>query len=106
VTEVRALGVGPDSHYAGPSPAAFEFKFSITASGPADIKYILVNQADRVSASGTLTFDAAGTKELTVPVKVGVPNGTHWDGSGKLQIYAPNKIESEPVKVSADCRKQ
>jgi hypothetical protein len=106
VTEVRALAVGPDSHYAGPSPAAFEFKFSITASGPADIKYILVNQADRVSASGTLTFDAAGTKELTVPIKVGVPNGTHWDGSGKLQVYAPNKIESEPVKISADCRKQ
>jgi outer membrane lipoprotein-sorting protein len=104
VTEVRAVGARPTPDYKGASPATFEFVFSITANGPVEIKYILLNQADRVWNSGTLAFDAAGTKEVTIPVKVGVPGGTVWEGWAKLQVYAPNKIESEPVKISADCR--
>jgi len=104
VTKVRAVGARPTPDYKGASPATFEFVFSITANGPTEIKYILLNQADRVWNSGTLAFDAAGTKEVTIPVKVGVPRGTVWEGSAKLQVYAPNKIESEPVRISADCR--
>jgi hypothetical protein len=103
VTEVRAVSVQP-SNYQGRSPAAFVFTFSVTANAATPIKYILLNQADIVWNSGALTFAGAGTKELKIPVKVGVPNGTQWEGSAKLQVYAPNKIESEPVKVSADCR--
>ena len=98
------MGVQPGAAYKGASPAQFGFTFAITATGPAEIKWILLNQGDTFWESGTLTFERAGTKEVKIPVKVGVPNGTTWQGWAKLQVYEPNRIESEQVKLSADCR--
>jgi hypothetical protein len=101
VTGVRVLGVRPAPDYNGAYPATFEFAFSVTVSGPTEIKYVLLNQDDRVWESGTLAFEAAGTKELKIPVKVGVPRNTVWKGWAKLRVYEPNKIETQPVNVSA-----
>jgi hypothetical protein len=104
VTAVRRVGVRPGPEYKGPYPAKFEFVFSITTDGPAEVKYVLVNQADRAWDSGALSFDGAETKELVLPVKVGVPPGKHFEGWTKLEVYVPNKMESEEVPISADVR--
>ena len=102
VTEVRAVSVQP-SHYTGPAPAAYEFTFSVTASGPVEATWVLVNQADIAWQWGTLVFDAAGTKELKVPTKVGVGNGTHWEGAAHLEVTVGTaRTSSEPLTVSAD----
>jgi hypothetical protein len=104
VTEVRAVGVQP-AHYTGPAPAAYVFTFAVTATGPVEATWVLVSQADTAWESGKIVFDAAGTKNLKVPLKIGVGNGQHWEGSGYLQVTvgATNTI-SDTLKVSADCR--
>ncbi|HOC19345.1 MAG TPA: hypothetical protein PKK95_13815 [Vicinamibacterales bacterium] len=104
VTEVRAVGVQP-SHYTAAAPAAYVFTFAITASGPLEAQWVLVSQADTAWASGKLAFEAAGTKELEVPVKIGVGNGQHWEGSGHLEVVVSGKRTfSEKLPVSADCQ--
>jgi hypothetical protein len=52
VTAVRTEAVRPQPDYKGPYPGKFDFVFTITTDGPAEVKYILVNQADRVWQSG------------------------------------------------------
>lgn len=37
-----------------------------------------------------------------MPVKLGVPPGKHSEGWAKLEVYVPNKMESEEVPISAD----
>jgi len=102
VTAVRRVGVRPSPDYKGRYPAQFEFVFSITTDGPAEVKYVLVNQADRAWNSGALNFAGAATKEVVVPVKVGVPPGKHFEGWAKLEVYVPNKLDSEEVPITAD----
>jgi hypothetical protein len=92
VAQVRQVGVRPSPDYKGPTPAKFEFVFAITADGTADVKWILLN------------FTRSETKELTIPVKVGVPATKPFQGWTKLQVYQPNKIESAKVPITADCR--
>ena len=102
--EVLGAGVGP-VNYTGPSPAAYTFSFSIDANGPVEAEWVLVSQADTAWASGTLVFEAAGTKELNVPVKIGVANGKHWEGAGHLEVVVGEKrFSSATVKISADCK--
>jgi hypothetical protein len=102
VTEVRSVGVRPTPDYKGPYPGKFDFVFSVTTDGPAEVKWVLVNQADIAWGSGALSFAGAGTQEVVKPIKVGMP-GKLWQGWAKLEVYAPNKLESEEVHISADC---
>ena len=102
--DVRGAGVAP-TDYTGPSPAVYTFSFSIDASGPVEAEWVLVSQADTAWASGKLAFEAEGTKKLNVPVKIGVANGTHWEGAGHLEVVVGGKrFSSVTVKVSADCK--
>jgi hypothetical protein len=102
--EVGGAGVSP-VHYTGPAPAAFEFQFDIAASGPVQAQWVLVSQANTAWESGTIAFEAAGSQTLKVPVKIGVANGTHWDGKGHLEIVVGAKrISSPTLDISADCR--
>ncbi len=40
-----------------------------------------------------------------MPVKIGVANGTHWDGAGHLElVVGAKRVSSTEVKVSADCK--
>lgn len=103
VTAVRLLGVRPTPRYVGPYPGKFDFVFAITSTGPGEVKWVLVNQADVAWENGTLSFDAAGTKELSIPIKVGI-QGKRWEGWTRLLVYEPNKIESEQAPYSVDCR--
>jgi hypothetical protein len=103
VTEVRLLGVRPSPNYKGPYPGSFDFAYAITSDGPAEVKWVLVNQAGIAWKNGTLGFDGAGTKELSVPIKVGV-KGKLWEGWTQLEVYAPNKLQSERAPYSVDCR--
>jgi hypothetical protein len=104
ITEVSAVGVQP-SHYTSAAPAAYVFTFAITASGPLEAQWVLVSQANTAWASGKLAFEAAGTKELEVPVKIGVGNGQHWEGSGHLKVVVNGKSTlSGKLPVSADCQ--
>jgi hypothetical protein len=102
--EVLGAGVGPLT-YTGPAPAAYTFSFSISASGPVEAVWVLVSQADTAWESGTLKFDAAGTKELKVPVKIGVGNGVHWEGAGHLEVVVgETRVSSPTLKITADCK--
>ena len=102
--DIRGAGVSP-VHYTGPAPAAYRFSFSIDASGPVEAVWVLVSQADTAWESGKIVFTAAGTKELVVPVKIGVGNGQHWEGAGHLEIVVGAKrYSSAKVPVSADCK--
>ncbi len=104
VIEVRGAGVAP-AHYTGPAPAVYQFEFSIDASGPVEAEWVLVSQADTAWESGKLVFEAAGTRNLIVPVKIGVGNGTHWEGSGHLEVViGATRVSSVTVSISADCR--
>jgi hypothetical protein len=103
VTAVRVVGVRPTPRYVGPYPGKFNFVFAITSSGRAEVKWVLVNQADVAWENGTLRFESAGTKELSIPIKVGV-QGKLWEGWTRLLVYEPNKIESEQAPYSVDCR--
>lgn len=103
VTAVQMVAVRPRPDYKGPYPGQFDFVFSITADGPAEVKYVLLNQADRVWQSGTLNFTASETKEIVLPIKVGVA-GKLFEGWAKLQVYSPNRMESERAVFSVDCR--
>jgi hypothetical protein len=104
VTSVRSVSVRPRPDYKGEYPGQFDFVFAVTSDGPAEVKYVLVNQADRAWQSGTVSFTRAETKELVLPIKVGV-RGQLFEGWTKLEVYSPNKIESERVPFSVDCRK-
>lgn len=102
--EIRGAGVSP-VHYTGPAPAAFEFQFEITATGPVQAEWVLVSQADTAWESGTIVLQAAGTQTLKVPVKIGVGNGSHWDGKGHLEIVlGDTRISSPTLDISADCK--
>lgn len=102
--EVRGAGVGP-MNYEGPSPAVFTFSFSIDANGPGEAQWVLVSQAGTAWASGTLVFEAAGTKELNVPVKIPVALGKHWQGAGHLElVVGGKKSSSATMKISADVK--
>jgi hypothetical protein len=102
--EVRGAGVGP-MNYTGPSPAIYTFSFSIEANGPGEAEWVVVSQAGAEWASGKLVFETAGTKELNVPVKIGVPNGKHWEGAGHLEVVvAGKKFSSATMKISADAK--
>ncbi len=49
--------------------------------------------------------ETAGTKQLDVPVRIGVGNGRHWEGAGHLEVVVGAKRFSSPVvPISADCR--
>ena len=102
--EIGGAGVSPVT-YTGSAPAAFEFQFDIAASGPVQAQWVLVSQADTAWASGKIDFDAAGRQTLKVPVKIGVANGTHWDGKGHLEIVVgARRISSPTLDISADCK--
>ena len=102
--DIRGAGVSP-VHYTGPAPAAYTFSFSIDASGPVEAQWVLVSQADTAWESGKIVFTAAGTKELNVPVKIGVANGQHWEGAGHLEVVVGAKrYSSVKVPISADCK--
>jgi hypothetical protein len=104
--EITVLGYGVSPvNYTGPAPAAFEFLFDISASGPVQAQWVLVSQADTAWESGTITFKAAGRQTLKVPVKIGVANGVHWDGKGHLEIVVgATRISSPTLDISADCK--
>jgi hypothetical protein len=76
---------------------------SVTASGPAEVKHVLVNQSGAGWATGSLAFTAAGTQQVTMPIRVGL-RGRLWEGWAKLKVFAPNAMESEEAHVSADCQ--
>jgi hypothetical protein len=104
ITEVKAIGVQP-VHYTGAAPAAYVFTFAVTATGPVQAAWVLVSQADTAWESGKIVFTAAGTKEVKVPVKIGVGNGQHWEGSGHLEVVVGAKrTSSATIPVVADCR--
>jgi hypothetical protein len=103
VTAVRAVAVRPQAAYKGPYPGKLDFVFSITSDGPAEVKYILVNQSGAVWKADTLNFSGAETKEIALPAKVGIL-GKLFEGWTKLKVYQPNKIESEQLPFSVDCR--
>jgi len=103
VTAVRAVAVRPQADYKGPYPGKLEFVFSITSDGPAEVKYIVVNQSGAVWKADTLSFAGAETKEFALPFKVGIP-GALFEGWTKLKVYQPNKVESEQLPFSVDCR--
>jgi len=91
--------------YTGPAPAAYMFSFAIDASGPVEATWTLVSQAGTAWASGTLVFEAAGSKDLNVPVKLDVCNGRHWAGAGHLELAAGGKkYSSATMKITADCK--
>ena len=101
---MAGAGVSP-VNYTGPAPAAFVFQFDIAASGPVQAQWVLVSQADTAWESGQITFKAAGRQTLKVPVKIGVANGSHWDGKGHLEIVVGAKrISSPTLDISADCK--
>ncbi|OFW10484.1 MAG: hypothetical protein A3H96_26425 [Acidobacteria bacterium RIFCSPLOWO2_02_FULL_67_36] len=102
--EMRGAGVGP-MDYTGPAPAAYTFSFAIDASGPVEATWTLVSQTGTAWASGKLVFEAAGSKDLNVPVKLDVCNGKHWAGAGHLELMvAGKKYSSTTMKITADCK--
>jgi hypothetical protein len=103
VTAVRAVAVRPRPDYKGPYPGKFDFVFAITSDGPAEVKYTVVNQSGAVWKADTLNFAGAETKEIALPFKVGIP-GALLEGWTKLKVDQPNKVESEPLPFSVDCR--
>jgi hypothetical protein len=82
-------------HDTGPAPAAYTFSFSIDASGPVEAEWVLVSQADTAWESGKIVFTAVGTKDLLVPVKIGVGNWQHWEGAGHLEVVVGNREHAD-----------
>jgi hypothetical protein len=99
---IRRAGARP-THYTGPAPAAFTFSFSIEADGPVEADWVLV-LGEIAMESGRLVFEAAGTRELSVPGKIGTSNGMHWQGAVHLEVVVEEKrFSSETVQITADC---
>lgn len=100
---VTITQVEPQPHYKGPYPARFTLHFAISSTGPAEVKYIIVNQAGVSWEAGTLHFDKAGVQTVSWPFKVGIP-GQLWQGWAKVEVYSPNHVESIEARLSVDCR--
>ena len=104
MNNVTITQVDPQPEYKGPYPAKFTLHFAISTTGPAEVKYIIVNQAGVSWNSGELHFDREGTKTVSYPFKIGVPPGQHWQGWAKVEVYSPNRLESKEARLSVDCQ--
>lgn len=106
VTTVR-LRMEPD-HYTGPCPGHIKLVAEITTDGPGTVWYSFLAGAVSSSPEGTLTFDAAGTKTVSIDGRFNatpaVPEAAVLaimeDEAG---THGPLTISSDPVNYNIRC---
>jgi len=106
VTQVR-MRLVPDS-YAGKCPGHVQLVGEITTDGPGTVWYRFLAGAVSHSPEGTLTFDAAGTKTVTVDgafnMAPQVPNASMLASMQDAQgNHGPQNLSSGPVLYHITC---
>jgi len=109
VTEVR-MHLVPES-YSGPCPGHVQLVGEITADGPGTVWYRFLAGAVSHSPEGTVTFDAAGTKTVTIDgafrTAPRVPHASLLaimeDEAGN---HGPRNVSSGPVNYNITCTGQ
>jgi hypothetical protein len=87
------------STFTGACPKNFNCYAVITVNGPGTVTYVWENSEPRVSAVQTLTFDAAGSKQ----VSTGWPrdaSGAYWF---HVRTLAPNGMVSNQANLTLSC---
>lgn len=106
VTQMR-MRLVPDS-YAGKCPGHVQLVGEITTDGPGTVWYRFLAGAVSHSPEGTLTFDAAGTKTITVDgafnMAPQVPNASLLASIEDAQgNHGPRNVSSGPVLYRITC---
>ena len=106
VTQVR-MRIAPES-YAGKCPGHVHLVGEITTDGPGTVWYHFLAGAVSHSPEGTLTFDAAGTKTITVDgtfnMAPQVPNASMLASMQDAQgNHGPQNVSSGPVLYHIAC---
>lgn len=97
------LSVSPPS-YTGKCPTVFTFKGKITVNRPATVQYRFVRSDNTRHALGVLTFEEAGTKEVTdtwvFDDPAQLPTFQGWEA---IQVNLPMKIQSNLAYFKGTC---
>jgi hypothetical protein len=106
VTAVR-LHLEPES-YAGPCPGHVQLVGEITTDGPGTVWYRFLAGAVSHSPEGTVTFDSAGTKTVTIEGTFRVtPSAPHASLLASMQDeqgnHGPQNVSSGPVDYNITC---
>ncbi len=108
VTTVR-LRLVPES-YAGPCPSRVQLVGEITTDGPGTVWYQFLAGALAVAGAreGTVTFDAAGAKTVTLDATLrATPRVPHLSMLAAMQDeqgrHGPQNVTSGPVKYNMTC---
>jgi len=88
------------SIYTGSCPTTFTLNATITANGPGTITYRWDRSDYRWGHIQSMTFDAAGSKSITL--NVDFPETA--SGWYKVTILSPNSIESNKVTYTINCK--
>jgi hypothetical protein len=97
---VTNLGVSvTPSSFSGGCPKTFYFVGSITASGPTRVNYQWEWMDHAIGPSGTATFTAAGTLQVTTERSQG-SSGTGW---ARLRLTSHGNISSNQVAYTLTC---
>ncbi|MBM4040742.1 MAG: hypothetical protein FJ290_19735 [Planctomycetes bacterium] len=87
--DARLQAVPPK--YVGPPPAAIQFKGTIRANQPCDVRYAFVRSEGGPTPQRTLRFDRPGAQDVEFDLKL-MREGAGWV---MLQVTAPVPAESE-----------
>ncbi|HEY3275111.1 MAG TPA: hypothetical protein VGJ94_00700 [Syntrophorhabdaceae bacterium] len=105
VSVTATLEINPVLHK-GPCPASFTLKGYISANNPTKVAYKFVRKDAPPSNPEILTFEKAGTKEVSHTFSVGAEGGTSpFEGWVHLEAVFPvnNKVRSDSVFFSGRC---
>jgi len=107
--QLRKAGHATSAHlrvvpvrYTGACPGKFKFLGSITTNGPAEVKYTWASFDGGTWPEHTLTFTAAGTKNVTESRQMGTPGQTQ-SGWMQLKVVAPNTLHSTQARFQVAC---
>jgi hypothetical protein len=99
---VADLSVTPT--YNGPCPAVFTFKGKISVNRPVTLQYRFVRSDNIRHAMEILTFDEAGSKEVTKTWEFDdpaqLPSFSGWEA---IQVLLPVKMQSNPAFFRGTC---
>jgi hypothetical protein len=85
--------------YTGPLPARIEFRGQITVDGPGTVNYTFLRSDNSRGPVRTLTFDKAGTKEVSTLWMLGRDKVAAWQA---LKVMGVNEVVSEKAEFKID----
>jgi len=85
-------------------PVNLNFTGTITANGPAEVKYTWVSFDGGSWPEGTLNFRAAGTQNVSKQWQLGAP-GQSKSGWLQLKVISPNSLLSPRATFNVQCPK-